>query len=135
MLALWVLVAFLVMHVAECAVSTTDGEAHATAAPTVAASALDVAGHEDPTEGHHDCGHQDGHDHDGVADDVHAAAPRTSDPGATVTAPASAPSRADWSLASLLLFTGLRRRRCHRSTPASSYAGRQLLILVSIDRE
>ena len=130
MLALGVLVAFLVMHVTECAVATTDGEAHATTAPTVAAPALDVAEHKGPSEDHHDCGH----DHDGAADDMHAA-PRPSDPDGAGTASDPAPSGADWSLSSFLLFAGLGRRRRHRSTPASSCAGRELLILVSVDRK
>ena len=135
MLALGALVAFLVMHVTECAmVATTDGEARATMASAVAAPALDVAEHEGPSEDHHDCGHADGHDHDGAADDMHAA-PRPSDPDGAGTASDPAPSGADWSLSSFLLFVGLGRRRRHRSTPASSCAGRELLILVSVDRK
>ena len=135
MLALGVLVAFLVMHVTECAVvATTDGEARGTVASAVAAPALDVAEHEGPSENYHDCGHADGHDHDGAADDMHAA-PRPSDPGTAGTASDPAPGGADWSLSSFVLFAGLGRRRRHRSTPASSCAGRQLLILVSVNRK
>ncbi len=135
MLALGALVAFLVMHVTECAmVATTDGEARATMASAVAAPALDIAEHEGPSEDHHDCGHADDHDHDGAADDMHAA-PRPSDPGTAGTASDPAPGGADWSLSSFVLFAGLGRRRRHRSTPASSCAGRQLLILVSVNRK
>jgi len=135
MLALGALVAFLVMHVTECAmVATTDGEARGTVASAVAAPALDVAEHEGPSENYHDCGHADGHDHDGAADDMHAA-PRPSDPGTAGTASDPAPGGADWSLSSFVLFAGLGRRRRHRSTPASSCAGRQLLILVSVNRK
>jgi len=135
MLALGALVAFLVMHVVACASATAHGEAHATTASTAAAPALDdVAGHEGPSEDHHDCGHADGHDHDGALDDMHAA-PRPSNPGAAGIASDPAPSGADWCLSSLVLFAGLGRRRCPRSITTSSCAGRQLLILVSVNRK
>lgn len=122
------------MHVAECAVATTDGEVHATA-PAIAAQALDDSSHQAPADDHHDCGHDDGDDHDGAADDVHAAALRTSDQGSPATDPDSASGATDWSLAAASLFAGIRWRRRCLSTPALSCAGRQLLILMSVARK
>jgi len=120
------------MHVAECEVATTDGEAHATA-PAITAQALDDSSHQAPTDHHHDCGHDGGHD--GAADDVYAAASRTSDPGSPATGPDSASGATDWSLAAASLFAGIRWRRRCLSTPALSCAGRQLLILMSVARK
>jgi len=129
-LALWVLLAFAIVDVAECAAAAGAGS-HGTAAAfhnTAEHSHSESAGVR-PVG--HRCHHDVDHQHMGAAGKLYAAPRRLADHQSTDPAGSNA---ADWSAASALVLLGIQRRGPPLSVPRSSPSGRHILISTCVAR-